>query len=504
MIRRTLFKIAGVDRATLETCPETDKVWAAHLGFALCLSFIVVFGISFHATGYMIADPWMRAAVSLVIALTVFMFDRALYQSDWFYQGFPWQASAGGEARPARRFLRITIRLAMSFGLAWVVATFLELAIFSDTISDKIKRDHVTANEPVYQRIAVYQAEVAAEIERRRNDLAALEALYRNELAAAAPADMPEPADIAELTQQIKALDAQENDLRSDLRQIQEQIKNYAADMNAEQLGQRVSAASSGRPGAGPRYQFARQQKEVYEAQRIAREAEIAGLRGKRDDLRATQARIASDLMMRREQARAAVHGKRDALKAQVEQARSEFKELEATRLSRVEEFRQKALAGSDFQKLKDDPLSRMTAYQELKNDPKDGTTITLFSWMTKFLIIFLEIVPVVAKLFFSPPSVYAMRIQEEVERERMRLVSDRLDSLPPLAAEIPQPYENPTNSIREPAPAAERLLADSLAPSTWVKSRRAPAPMAGSPLAPPSQEVAAARPRSSGGLQLD
>ena len=47
-----------------------------------------------------------------------------------------------------------------------------------------------------------------------------------------------------------------------------------------------------------------------------------------------------------------------------------------------------------------------MTAYQELKNDPKDGATITLFSWMTKFLVIFLEIVPVVAKMFFSPPSV--------------------------------------------------------------------------------------------------
>ena len=73
MIHRALVAIAGVDRDTLKTCPATDKLWAAHLGFALCLSFIVVLGISFHATGYMIADPWMRGAVSLVIALTVFM-----------------------------------------------------------------------------------------------------------------------------------------------------------------------------------------------------------------------------------------------------------------------------------------------------------------------------------------------------------------------------------------------------------------------------------------------
>src|SRR4051794_38402300 len=151
MVRHILYQIAGVDQQTIETCPATDKVWAAHLGFALCLSFVVVLGVSFHATGYMIPDPLLRGAVALVIALTVFMFDRALYQSDWFYQGVLWQsgAEAANEGRSARRLLRIAIRLAMSFGLAWVIAIFLELAIFSDTIGDKIKRDHVTVNQPV-------------------------------------------------------------------------------------------------------------------------------------------------------------------------------------------------------------------------------------------------------------------------------------------------------------------------------------------------------------------
>ena len=69
-----LFPLPNTARAP----PATDKVWATHLGFALCLSFVVVFGISFHATGYMIADPYMRGAVRLVIALTVFMLDRGL------------------------------------------------------------------------------------------------------------------------------------------------------------------------------------------------------------------------------------------------------------------------------------------------------------------------------------------------------------------------------------------------------------------------------------------
>ena len=459
MIQRALVAIAGVDRNTLKTCPATDKVWATHLGFALCLSFVVVLGISFHATGYMIADPRVRGGVSLVIALTVFMFDRALYQSDWFYQGFLWQSGpapdGGAGGVKSRRFLRITIRLGMSFGLAWVIAVFLELAIFSDTITDKIKRDHVSVNQSIFQKIDQYQAGLAAEIEQRRRSLAALESVYREELAKEPVVETPEPAQLSDLEQQIKAFDAQESELRVELRQIQEQIKTYAADMNAEQLGQRINAANSGRAGAGPRYQFARQQKEVYEQQQAARESEIAQLRAKRDDLRAAQGRVAADATARRDQARAAVQGKRDALLAQVEAARNSLKELEAALLPRVDDFRQKALAASDFQKQKDDPLSRMTAYQELKSDPKDGATITLFSWMTKFLIIFLEIVPVVAKLFFSPPSAYAARIQAEVERERRRIQRE-LDQAAAPEAEIEERMAEIAATIRREAPPAK------------------------------------------------
>jgi hypothetical protein len=87
MILRTLCHIAGVDRETLLTCPMTDRLWVVHLGFSLFLSFAVVFAITFHATGYVIADVWLRSIVALVVALTVFLFDRALYQSDWFSQG---------------------------------------------------------------------------------------------------------------------------------------------------------------------------------------------------------------------------------------------------------------------------------------------------------------------------------------------------------------------------------------------------------------------------------
>jgi hypothetical protein len=475
MIQHLLWHIAGVDRATLATCPVTDKVWAAHLGFSLVLSFTVVLGISFHATGYVIADPWVRLLAAIVVALTVFMFDRALYQSDWFYQGILQRGFDPANPddrpdrwRPLRRFFRITIRLTISFALAWIIAVFLELAIFSDTISEKVKRDHLAGNQPIFQKIEGYEAQLDREIEQRRQQLVAAEALYRRELGTAQPPEAAPPAQLDELEQQIKGLDAQEQELRGELRQLQGKITGYAEEMNAEEVGRKLNPNSSGRAGAGPRYTFAKQQRDVYTAQRAERERELRELAARREELRSTQGRIAADAAARRNQAREAVASQRGALEAQVDVARRELAALEAARLAKVAEFRSQALAASDFQKLKDDPLSRMTAYQELKSDPKDGATITLFSWMTKFLVIFLEIVPVVAKMFFSPPSVYAARIQAMVFRGREEAFRSPPEPAPSPVSE-PEPRWPPVEVVQ-----LARKLDERPRPDLWPPARAA------------------------------
>ena len=279
-------------------------------------------------------------------------------------------------------------------------------------------------NGPIYQKIDSYEAQLGREIEQRRQNLATADELYRRELSAAPLPEPGVPAQLDRLEQPIRDLDAQEQELRSELRQIQQKVTSYTEEMNAEELGRKLTQNNSGRPGTGPRYQFAKQQREVYATQGADRERELRQLEAKRSDLRSAQARLLADAAARATQVRDTVQNKRDELKLQVEVARNELALLEGSRLARISEFRQQALSASDFQKQKDDPLSRMTAYQELKNDPKDGATITLFSWMTKFLVIFLEIVPVVAKMFFSPPSVYAARLQAEVEggREAARI----------------------------------------------------------------------------------
>jgi hypothetical protein len=382
--------------------------------------------------------------VALVIALTVLMFDRALCQSDWFYQGALWTAGSnvqsGEEARQSTwRFMRIAMRLALSFGLAWVIAMFLELAIFSGTISDKIERDRVAANQPIYQKITQYESQLDADLVRRRNAIAALETSMRERLAETPAPDVAALSRSDDIEQQIRSLADRETELRGELRSINESVQRYTAEMNAEELGQKLSPTNSGRPGAGPRYEFAKRQKEAFEAQRNARTAEIAQLQAKRDEWRGAQASIAAQARVARDTEQVAIQAKRDALQAQIDAARAELKQQEASLPERVEAFRRQQLSQSYFQQKTDkvDPLTRMAAYQELKNDPKDGATIALFSWMTRFFIIFLEIVPVVAKIFFSPPSVYAAKIQAEVERERNRVETD----VPPVEPQrAPEP----------------------------------------------------------------
>ena len=58
-----------------------------------------------------------------------------------------------------------------------------------------------------------------------------------------------------------------------------------------------------------------------------------------------------------------------------------------------------------------------MQVYSGLKRDPEKGTAITLFSWLVRLFICFLEVVPVVAKMFFCPPSVYGAMVNAETRR---------------------------------------------------------------------------------------
>ena len=369
-ISRALHLIAGVDSETLSKCPKTDRLWAAHLGFSLLLSFFVVAAITYHATSYVIENSAMRLAASLVVALTVFMFDRALYQADWFLQT-PLDKSEWN----ATRFIRIIFRLAISVCLSFALAIFLELAIFSDTITGQLQDDFRSANAHLFDKAADFEALLDRQIEERRAALREAENLVIELNSAGAPAQLQE--------------------LETSLAAIIQERSYFEEDRNAELFGRRTRPEQTGIAGRGPAYHFA--------------EAQIVRLKEQERDLRESIASLRDRDFTARENASHAT----DRIRAEVET-------LIASGTATAAEFRRSLVEGSlEYQRQKNDPLARMGAYSRLKQDPNEGPTIVLFSWLIRLFVSFLEVVPVAAKMLFCPPSVYGSIIKAEVVRQR-------------------------------------------------------------------------------------
>ncbi|MGE3988796.1 DUF4407 domain-containing protein [Pseudorhodoplanes sp.] len=417
MFSRIFYYLAGIDQRIISECPATDRLWATHLGLSLLLAFVVVFGISFHATGYVVDGLPMRAVVSLVIALTIFLFDRAIYQSDWFSQGL---LVIGGREQPLdrRRAARITVRLAISLALAFILSIFLELAVFSDTISAKIKQNHLKTNQNTFDDIKKAEAAYDAEIASRKTRLVDLENTYSKEAANEVILSGNAKAQFEALENQKSEIKKKTNGLTHFIADFEKQIYTFQQDMNAEELGISVRPHNTGLAKRGPRYEWAKREKELIEKVLAGKKQELLELDAKTKQLEDSQQRLVAEATAERQRNRADFESKRDNLGKRIEREKLELQEMQALRTARFDSFRKTATDSPAFQKLRDDPLARMTAYQELKNDPKDGGTIVFFSWMTKLFVIFLEVVPVLAKIFFSPPSVYAARIRSVVERE--------------------------------------------------------------------------------------
>ena len=360
---KALCLIAGVDYRTISTCPDTDRLWATHLGLALLLSFLVVWGISFHATSYIIESVAIRCIAALVIALTVLMFDRALFQADWFSQPL----GSGARTNPAR-WLWITLRLGISFCLSFVLALFLELAIFSDTITERLQEEFRGANAALFQEMADYQTRLDQQIAERSRHV----------------------RDVEDAVSKLEANGRQTElqGLQTRLLEIDEQIGGFEEDRNAELHGVQTRAGQTGRAGQGPAFRFAQAQIDRLTIQRGQIQAELVAIREANAD-------------------------DRFRLTTELDRARQELAQLTGSREATLLAYRSDLVEASpEFLRQKDDPLARMAAYTELKKDPKEGPTIIFLSWLLRFSVMFLEVAPLAAKMLFGPPTVYATKIR--------------------------------------------------------------------------------------------
>ena len=215
--------------------------------------FLVITGITYHATSYIVDNALIRCVVSLVVALTIFMFDRALYQSDWFIQA---EASRFGHPR---RWLRIALRLSVSICLAYVLSLFLELALFSDLITEKLQKDFKESNASLFQRGVEFERELDAQIAERAAALNDLETRRSEALDVSAES----------------ASSRQRRDLQRQLDEVSRTIARFQEDKNAELYGQRTRPSQTGQAGRGSAYHFADVQVQTLREQRQQIEAQL-------------------------------------------------------------------------------------------------------------------------------------------------------------------------------------------------------------------------------------
>lgn len=488
-MRKFFCRIAGVDPVALEDCPPTDLVWVAQLGFALVLNYVVVAGLTFYSVGYFIVDPYVRVAVALIVAAVLTTFDRALFQFDWFTVALMHEARALDRTRttPLQRFFvalrpygRLSLRLLVSLAIAYTLSVFVELAAFDSAIREKMTADNYVANKPYRDRVAEFTTDYDTRLAQRRDAINRLEgeiaSLQRGFVSHAEQDEYDRlRGGAAEARAKIAAAEGTLADIEKRIIQLNE-------DIYAERYGLKDKPHRTGRPGCEP--------PSVCHDMVVA----VKGLRDDGDRLRKEMEALqttalaldgkASDLVRRRSASDSELIASR--LK-EIEALRADASAFEAQKSERVAEFEEKLKRDGVFRPLRDDPVIRVGVLEELRRDPVKGPSITEMSYLIKAFIAFLELAPVLAKIFFAPPTVYSARV-------RAAVVAGQRGALNEIAE---QPRPTGVIDIYGPGEAKIGALATPPAPAQLEKPAEAPATALPKPAPPPLEKAATRVPES-------
>jgi hypothetical protein len=246
--------------------------------------------------------------------------------------------------------------------------------------------------------------------------LAALQERFQTELEnSAAPAGAaPEPLE-GVLQARVAALAESRNRVNSDLGEVREEIARHRDTMVDEELGRDGGPGVTRIPGRGPKYRLAAGELEAAEQREADLISELRAIAAAEEEASRSLDSIAERRKGMTEAARLNQQNRAGTIASEVAREQAELSKLQTERTQQVQEYSRMLMNGQELSSLRDDPMVRMTAYRRLQEDPVNGATVQLFGWMVKGLIVFLEIVPVLAKTLFSPPSVYAARVRAAV-----------------------------------------------------------------------------------------
>ena len=340
--------IAGADHALLREANAIDRMHIGSLAIVLLLEGCLAL-VGWVGFLWTFLPPALALPVGMVLGGLVFMFDRAISASDWTPSG----VLASGQwsfKRGAGLLLRAIFATVLAIG----TATGVVLAVSRDAIDDQIQRDRVARNQPLIEEFAARRTALAGRI------LGAQET-------------------------EVGSLNAERNRLQKALKEGDSAVsgaRRRAADARVEASRERDGGLPSYLRGEGPRFR---------EAQRLEREADNAA-RAATQDAAEMQRRF-------------------DALGPLMAEAGHRL--AESSKRLAEEEQRIKAEMEADprWFAARQGTLSRWVAFEKLRNDAEFGPTVREFEWKAKAILLAFELMFLCVKVFFSPASVYLVRL---------------------------------------------------------------------------------------------
>jgi Domain of unknown function (DUF4407) len=427
-----LWWIAGADARVLAECPRADQIFVQHLGISLIGAFVFVFTIS--AVSILVAFPGLAGSTvatafalvsGLLIAMMVFLIDRLFIQSDWDWQAAQqrnaltragWEFASieeklvtNGRALTltfrARRFAVISFRVLLSAAIGLTIASFLELVLYKEELKPLMQRLHYEDNKEIYDEISTRTKRLDEEIAAAKGARDRLVA-HQNELDAELSKLELQPP-LFPAVASMQSIEDKISDLRSKIAEDEDNIRRQSQTMIGEFRGTVVSPGNSGVAGAGQRYWTAVDLKALSESN-------IALYRSRIGDLEQDRERLLKNWRAEHEATRDQAEQRKSSLRERLRSvadnlaaAEVRLTELEESRDGAIQTFAASLKSRPNFVPLSFGVASQFRALRMLYREY--GSSFEMI--MIKLLIMTLEMTPVLQKVFLSPATLYAVKL---------------------------------------------------------------------------------------------
>lgn len=434
-----------------ETKPD---IWRSLFGWFITTAVVLALFYYFHTTknkDYSLVSERVTALIGYAIFAACALAVLAII-AIYFISHKRWNSKEGNslpipEPTFVQRLLRVLIRFAISLFIAFSLSTFLELRVYETNIFAKLSEWHFERNKDLY---ATYESRV-------ETITASIDPFVKSVADAQVSVDSLNQATSGDITAALKSIDDQIETLRKEymiddaallqergnarkptveaLTEAQAQLvkaqeeKTYYERRIGDEIGgtnDLGDANASGVAGAGDLAEAARIQAaalgenvKIWQAEvdRLTVELkQIDALYQQRiDTRRTTYEDQRASLLEDKKAVTASRSTSTEELEMQLASAQSRLQlandALEAARSSQVadlENAKRELLENPQFKPFQAGPLERLEALKAIKDGEEFGATISQYAVILKLFVIFLEVIPVVTKMFFSPPSLYA------------------------------------------------------------------------------------------------